>query len=237
MNSPKPTPLLGHIQHILTARAQPYQRWDGSDGGLSAIAKQPVTSSITVTHLGLAGDEQGDLRVHGGVDKAIHHYAWEHYATWQAELGALPVLQQPGAFGENFSSTGMTESNVCLGDQVAVGSCILELAQSRQPCWKLNPRFGQPDMARRVQSTGRTGWYWRVLQEGQVQAGDAMHLLHRPYPQWPLSRVQALLYQHCLEQADLQAFAQLPLPPSWQKLVQKRLERDEVEDWGRRLEG
>ena len=199
--------------------------------------KQPISGPVTLTPEGLEGDEQGDRTVHGGPDKAIHHYAWEHYATWQAELGDLPVLRQPGAFGENFSTTGMTEANLCWGDRVRVGSCLLELAQTRQPCWKLNTRFNNAHMARQVQTTGRTGWYWRVLEGGQVQAGDTVHLLQRPHPDWPLTRVLQVLYHQCLDSASLHALAQLNLPPSWQRLVQGRLQRLQVEDWGKRLDG
>ena len=181
--------LLGTLHTVLRGRARPYARFDGRPGGMSGIDKHPVTGPVTLTAQGLEGDEQGDRSVHGGPDKAIHHYAWEHYATWQAELGDLPVLRQPGAFGENFSTTGMTEASLCWGDRVRVGSCLLELAQTRQPCWKLNTRFGHAHMARQVQTTGRTGWYWRVLEGGQVQAGDALYLRERPHPDWPLTRV------------------------------------------------
>ena len=122
--------LLGTLHTVLRGRARPYARFDGRPGGMSGIDKHPVTGPINLTAQGLEGDEQGDRSVHGGPDKAIHHYAWEHYATWQAELGDLPVLRQPGAFGENFSTTGMTEASLCWGDRVRVGSCLLELAQT-----------------------------------------------------------------------------------------------------------
>ncbi len=229
--------LLGTLHTVLRGRARPYARFDGRPGGMSGIDKHPVTGPVTLTAQGLEGDEQGDRSVHGGPDKAIHHYAWEHYATWQAELGDLPVLRQPGAFGENFSTTGITEASLCWGDRVRVGSCLLELAQTRQPCWKLNTRFGHAHMARQVQTTGRTGWYWRVLEGGQVQAGDALYLRERPHPDWLLTRVLQVLYHQCLDSASLHALAQLNLPPSWQRLVQGRLQRLQVEDWDKRLEG
>src|SRR5690606_15630671 len=162
--------------------AVPYTR----PGSRSAIAKTPRSGPVRIGELGLDGDEQGDRRVHGGVDKAVHHYPFEHYARWRAELGPLPVLAAPGAFGENLSSAGLDESNVCLGDRYALGSVVLEVSQGRQPCWKLNDRFGVRDMARRVQDTGRTGWYYRVLQPGVARAGDTLQLLERPCPDWPL---------------------------------------------------
>src|SRR5690606_16433169 len=117
---------------------------------MSAIDKRPLEGAVRIDELGVAGDEQGDTRVHGGVDKAVHHYPFEHYATWRAELGELPALASPGAFGENISTRGLDEATVCLGDRFALGTAVLEVSQGRQPCWKLNDRFGVKDMARRV---------------------------------------------------------------------------------------
>ena len=224
---------LGHVLAVLRGRAVPYTR----PGSRSAIAKTPVTGPVPVGTLGLDGDEQGDLRVHGGPDKAVHQYAQEYYAMWRAELGALPVLAVPGAFGENLASTGMTEQHLCLGDQVRVGNVLLEVSQSRQPCWKLNDRFGTFDMARRVQQSGRTGWYYRVLEPGTLQAGDGIMLVARPWPQWSLSRVIDVLYHQPFDAAVLQALAALPLTPSWRRMVEGRLARGVVEDWAPRMEG
>lgn len=228
---------IGQIHAVLRGRAVPCTRPDGSPGGRSAIAKQPVAGPVQVGPEGLEGDEQGDRRVHGGPDKAVHQYALEHYAAWRADLGALPVLDAPGAFGENLASAGVTEATLCWGDRVRIGSVLLEVAQSRQPCWKLNLRFGHKDMARRLQDTGRTGWYWRVLEPGQLQAGDAIHLVERPHPAWTLARVVDLLYHRPLDRETLQGLARLHLPPSWQRIVQGRLERGQVEDWARRMQG
>ena len=224
---------LGHVVAVLRGRAVPYTR----PGSRSGIAKTPVAGPVPVNTLGVEGDEQGDLRVHGGPDKAVHQYAQEHYPLWRTELGALPVLAAPGAFGENLASNGMTEQHLCLGDQVRVGSVLLEVSQSRQPCWKLNDRFGVPDMARRVQQSGRTGWYYRVLQAGTLQAGDAITLVARPWPQWSLSRVIEVLYHQPFDANVLQALAALPLTPSWRRMVEGRLARGVVEDWAPRMEG
>ena len=238
--APTPPPVqapgthLGTAVAVLRGRAVPYTR----PGSRSAIAKTPVRGPVHVGPLGLEGDEQGDPKVHGGPDKAVHQYAQEHYVPWRTELGALPVLAAPGAFGENIASTGMTEHSLCLGDQVRVGSSVLlEVSQSRQPCWKLNDRFGVPTMARRMQDSGRTGWYYRVLQPGHLQAGDALVLVARPWPEWTLARIIDVLYHQPFDAAVLQALAALPLPPSWQRMVQGRLERAAVENWKARLDG
>ena len=221
------------VDALLTGRATPYTR----AGSFSGIDKHACSGSVHIGEPGLAGDEQGDPRVHGGSDKAVHHYAFEHYAAWQQDLGPLPLLQAPGAFGENISTRGLDEGNVCLGDRFALGDALLEVSQGRQPCWKLNDRFDVADMARRVQTTGRTGWYYRVLQAGSASAGDWLELQARPHPDWTLRRLNALLFERVLDPAALEPALQLPLVPSWRKLVERRLQQCAVEDWSRRLDG
>ena len=226
-------PLSVRVDALLTGRAKPYTR----PGSFSGIDKYARSGRVHIGELGLLGDEQGDTRVHGGPDKAVHHYAFEHYRAWQRDLGPLPLLQATGAFGENISTRGLTEDNVCIGDQFTLGSARLEISQGRQPCWKLNDRFDVPDMARRVQATGRTGWYYRVLQAGDATTGDTLTLTARPHADWTLRRLNALLFERVLDPATLEAALQLPLVPSWRKLIERRLQQCEIEDWSRRLDG
>lgn len=221
------------LETILTGKAMPYTR----PGSCSAIAKLPRSGELAVTELGLAGDEQGDLRVHGGKDKAIHHYPREHYARWRAELGEHPLLQAPGAFGENFSSHGLTEAEVCLGDRFRAGTALLEVSQGRQPCWKLNDRFAVKDMSLRVQQSGRTGWYYRVLEEGVVAAGAVFELIARPHPQWSVARLSSVLFDRQVNAEVIRQCLELPLAPSWRRTLERRLEKAEVEDWAPRLQG
>jgi MOSC domain-containing protein YiiM len=221
------------LDALLTGRAQPFTR----PGSRSGIAKAPRQEALAVTTLGLAGDEQGDLRVHGGVEKAVHHYPREHYAAWLAELGEHPLLMQPGAFGENFSTTGWTEDDVCLGDLIHAGSALLQVSQGRMPCWKLSDRFGVANLALRVQQSGRTGWYYRVLQEGVVGVGDRLQVVERIHADWPLSRLSAVLFDKRVEPELLRECLALPLVPSWRRTLERRLEKAEVEDWAPRLQG
>jgi MOSC domain-containing protein YiiM/uncharacterized metal-binding protein len=221
------------VHAVLVGKAVTFTR----PGSLSAINKRSVTGALRVGLLGLEGDEQGDRRVHGGPDKAIHAYPSEHYGKWREELGALPILREPGAFGENLCTAGLVERDVCLGDRYRVGGALLEISQSRQPCWKLNDRFGVPDMARRMQAMRRTGWYFRVLKEGEVAAGDKFTLADRPHPDWPLLRLIELLYERMLDRDSLTAALALPLVPGWRKLIERRLASGTVEDWSPRIDG
>lgn len=219
---------------LLTGRKAPLP---GSEA-LSGIAKTPVDRPLTLGAEGFEDDEQADRRVHGGIEKAVHHYPRDHYPTWRAELGALPPLTAPGGFGENLSTTGLTETEVAVGDVFRLGGALLQVSQGRQPCWKLNLRFGVPDMARRVQETGRSGWYYRVLQPGMVAPGDRLELIDRLAPDWTLHRLWRALYVDRMNLAELQGIAALDvLAEGWRKYAIRRLESRRVEDWSARLDG
>lgn len=219
---------------LLTGRAAPLP---GSDT-LSGIDKTPVTRPLTLGAQGFEGDEQADRRVHGGIEKAVHHYPQDHYADWRAELGDLPALAMPGGFGENLSTRGPTEMTVAVGDVFRLGTALLQVSQGRQPCWKLNHRFGVPDMARRVQQAGRTGWYYRVLQTGTVTPGDRLELIDRLAPDWTLRRLWHALYVDRMNLVELEGIAELDvLAEGWRKYALRRLESRRVEDWSARLDG
>ncbi|RQO60491.1 MOSC domain-containing protein [Paucibacter sp. KBW04] len=228
MNSPT---LLGHVRSVLIGRAVPSSR----PGVLSAIAKQPVEGRIAVHPLGLLGDEQGDLRVHGGPDKAVHCYSWSHYQAWREALPDCALLQAPGAFGENLSVDGVDEESICLGDQLRIGTARFSLSQGRQPCWKLNDRFGQKDMAKQVQTSLRAGWYLRVERPGEIGAGDAIELLARPYPQASVARLLRAIRDREQDPAQLRELLALPLTESWRRLFAGRLDSGQIEAWAPRM--
>lgn len=204
----------------------------------SGICKTPVDRPLTLGPEGFESDEQADRRVHGGVEKAVHHYPLDHYARWRAELGDLPPLGAPGGFGENLSTSGLTEEAVAVGDIFRLGTALIQVSQGRQPCWKLNRRFDVPDMARRVQQTGRTGWYYRVLQPGTVSPGDRLELIERVAPDWTLRRLWHALYVDRMNLGELEGIAALGvLAEGWRKYAVRRLESRRVEDWSARLDG
>ncbi|MCS0402702.1 MOSC domain-containing protein [Vibrio diabolicus] len=223
---------IGVVKAVLAGKTVPY-----AHGAQSAINKQVLPERQHATELGFISDEQGDPRFHGGIQKALHIYPSEHYPIWQQQLGERTIFQSAGGFGENISSEGVTESTICLKDKIRIGSTLLEVSQGRMPCWKLNVRFDQHDMARRLQDTLRTGWYFRVLEEGDIGAGDEIILCERPYPEWPLARIMGEVFTGCLDREELTKLSELPLVESWGKLVERRLETGEVEDWEMRLIG
>lgn len=218
------------VRALLTGGIQPLGRT------VSAIDKRPVDGLVQVHALGLAGDAQADLRVHGGADKALHCYAWRHYAAWQADLPRCALLGAAGAFGENLSIDGLDEQTVCIGDRWRIGTAVTVVTQGRQPCFKLNLRFGVADMAARVQQTLRAGWYLRVEQPGVTAAGDRLTLLDRPHPESSVARLLALIRDRVTDPTRIEPVLRLPLPPSWQRLFGQRLAAQRVEEWARRME-
>ncbi|WP_394134183.1 MOSC domain-containing protein [Aliivibrio fischeri] len=223
---------IGVVNSVLVGKSVPYAK-----GSQSAINKKPKSERQVTSRMGFINDEQGDLRVHGGIEKAIHIYPSEHYVEWQKELVGNTALQMIGAFGENISSSGLNENTICLNDKIKIGSTLLEVSQGRMPCWKLNVKFQQHDMALRLQETLRTGWYFRVLEEGDIGCGDEIFLCERPYPEWPLSKIMKLIFEGCLDEQKLTHLLDLPLVKSWRKLVIKRIECRSLEDWSSRLDG
>lgn len=143
----------------------------------TSIDKTPVPGRVRVTRLNIEGDQQSDLTVHGGVDKAVYAYPSEHYAYWREQLpgAALPW----GAFGENLTTEGLLESTTHIGDRLRIGSSEFVVTQPRLPCFKLDIRFDRSDMVKRFLASGRTGFYLRVIQDGELAAGDVVAVVAR----------------------------------------------------------
>lgn len=215
------------LEQLLIGQPRPF----GPNGEPSAIDKHAVGRPLWLGQAGFAGDGQGDPRHHGGSEKAVHHYPAEHYAAWCRELPEVAqAALQPGGFGENLSTTGLTEASLCIGDQWRLGEALLEVSQPRKPCWKLNQRFGLPDMARRVQASGRIGWYYRVLQPGLVAPDALLERLERPHPDWPLARLPEILWGERSDREALAAMADLAaLAPAWRDPARRRLASGGIE--------
>jgi MOSC domain-containing protein YiiM len=143
----------------------------------TAIFKDPVKGPIMLRKLNLDGDKQADLTVHGGVDKAVYSYPAEHYDYWRKQFPNIDLMW--GMFGENFTTEGLMEDTVNVGDQFQIGSANLVATQPRMPCYKLGVRFGRMDVIRRFLASGRPGIYFKVLKEGEVQVGDKIEIIRK----------------------------------------------------------
>ena len=154
----------------------------------SAYIKHEVAHPVAAGPLGLAGDAQADLTVHGGTEKAVYGYPQSRYVDWQTAFPALATRLVPGAMGENLVIAGADETSIHIGDRVRVGGALLQIAQPRQPCFKLGLAIGEPLLARTMTRNGWCGWYYRVLEPGAIGAGDDHRLVERPNPGWPVSR-------------------------------------------------
>jgi MOSC domain-containing protein YiiM len=191
----------------------------------TAIFKRPVAGRIALRRLNLDGDRQADLTVHGGEHKAVYCYPLEHYAYWKKELPGRDL--PPGSFGENFSTEGLLEDSVYLGDQFSVGSAEVVATQPRLPCYKLGIRFESDDMVRRFLLSARTGFYMAVTREGQVAAGAKIKLLARDPQAVPVSEVTRLYIAKRFSEADAatvrRALQVSAFPENWKQYFRERV--------------
>lgn len=176
------------MKHIVTAvctgTARPFL---GAE--TSAIAKRPREGAVQVLAEGLAPDEQADRTVHGGPEMALHLYPLDHHAWWREGIGDHPALDEPGGFGSNLAVAGLTEDMVHIGDRFRLGTALVEISQPRQPCWKIEHRFGHKGMVAAIVKSGRCGWYFRVLETGEVAAGDTLERVATGAAEWSVARV------------------------------------------------
>ena len=188
----------------------------------TSIFKDPVTGPIRVHKLNLAGDEQADLSVHGGVDKAVYAYPSEHYSYWRDEL---PGIELPwGAFGENLTTEGMLEGSLRIGDRLSIGSAEFLVTQPRLPCFKLAVRFGRPDMVKRFHRSARTGFYLAVVREGSISPGDPIQIVSEAQPTVTVAEIARLYTADEAEQDILRRASEIAaLPDSWREYFRTRL--------------
>jgi MOSC domain-containing protein YiiM len=190
----------------------------------TGIFKKPVQGSVRLRKLNLEGDKQADLKVHGGVDKAVYAYAGEHYDYWRQEL---PDMSLPwGMFGENFTTEGMFEESVNIGDQFKVGTANLIATQPRMPCYKLGVKFGSMDMIKRFLASGLTGVYFKVMKEGELEQGDEIKLIKKAENS---VTVKDIVRIYTIDKDDIQTIERAikikDLPNGWRYHFIKQLEQ------------
>ena len=188
----------------------------------TGIFKEPVAGRVMLRTLNLDGDRQADLTVHGGPAKAVYVYPSEHYAFWKRELPNMDLHW--GMFGENFTSKGMFETEINIGDRFRIGSAEVMVTQPRMPCYKLGIRFGRTDIIKRFLVSERSGFYFSVLKEGEVGIDDEFELFDTNASGVRLVDVTRL-YSSDKQNVDLlrRAIATEPLPDSWREYFLKRL--------------
>lgn len=189
----------------------------------SGMFKASTEMPVWLSKSGLKGDEVADKKNHGGQEKAIFAYPVSHYDYWQNEQQIEGI--HIGGMGENLAVADMDEYTVCIGDTYQFGEAVIQVSQPRKPCWKPARRHRTMDLAMRIQKTGRTGWYFRVLQEGFVKAGAKLALLERPFIEWTIANCNEVMYE---KKNDLELVEKLVschlLADSWKQPLVKRLE-------------
>lgn len=201
----------------------------------SGIGKSARVGQVQIYRNGVEGDRQAES-FHGGGDRAVLQYDPLNYDSWIQELPDSAHLFKVGSFGENLVAAEMSERTICVGDIVQIGTALLQVAQFRQPCFKLNHQFSDKNMSRLTQQTGRTGWFYRVLEEGMVEAGDVINIIDRPQPDWTISRLQHYVYDASDDLDMAQTLATLPyLGDEIRGVFEKRVAKNKVENWNLRL--
>ena len=190
----------------------------------TGIFKAPVEGRVALRSLNLDGDRQADLTVHGGTHKAVYCYPIEHYPYWKSELGLSDL--PPGAFGENFTTEGLDEDAVHIGDEFAIGSATVVVSQPRMPCYKLGVKFQSDAMVKRFLASGRSGFYLAVKREGDVGTGDEIVPLARDPNRVPISEITRLYVATTLAESDVavaeRALRVAALPEDWQDYLRDR---------------
>lgn len=205
---------------IQTGRTAPL----GPEEVPSAFVKTARQGPVTVMRLGLDGDEQADLSAHGGPEKAVYGYAAAHYPKWAQEFPDLAAHFSGGAMGENLTISGLDESGICVGDVHQMGTALLQVCQPRQPCFKFGLRHNNKYLPKAMVRNGFSGWYYRVLRVGQLEAGDKLILQDRPNPDFPFTRLVEIVYHGKASADEIRRMAGLEgLASQWRSRAQAML--------------
>lgn len=209
------------INAVFMGRVRPMP----DDGRPTGIFKQPVQGPVTVGYEGLTGDAQADRRVHGGPEKALHHYPADNLDRLRERFPEHAVQFIPGSMGENLSTLGWDEAVVCIGDVFRLGTARVQLSQPRSPCWKIEARHGLEGITRFIAEQGIAGWYYRVLEPGRVAAGDGIELVERNPDPVSLREFWSTLAEHRPQAGALQRILDTPgLSSQLQSRLRLRLE-------------
>ncbi|GAT71310.1 MOSC domain-containing protein [Planomonospora sp. ID91781] len=201
----------------------------------SAFVKRETSGPVTVTTLGLCGDEQGDRAKHGGPDKAVCLFPAEHYPHYESRLGRR--LDRP-AFGENLTTCGLLEDDLCIGDVLRIGTALCEVSVPRNPCFRIGARHGATEFVLWMEHSGLTGCYLRVLRTGQVTAGCRIELIHRPHPDATVAEANRVMHRDRGDRPTIRRLLTVPqLGAAWRRTLSRRIATGTAEDQTRRRYG
>lgn len=212
---------LGKVKHLGRPDAEEPMNREWTTG----MFKDSTSEKVYLSKTGLVGDEVGDTKHHGGEEKALFVYPIVHYTYWNEVEN---IAMGYGGMGENLAVLEMDEYSVFIGDTYLYGDAVIQVSQPRQPCWRPARRYRDEELALKIQDSGRTGWYFRVLEEGYVSAKSDLKLLERPFPEWSIAACNETLH---VNKDDLRAADDLSrcrlLAPSWRKNLKDRLKGQE----------
>jgi MOSC domain-containing protein YiiM len=198
----------------------------GPDGVPSGFVKHSVDRPVQITPLGIRGDEQADLSVHGGIEKAVYGYSLDNYSAWRIEYPQHAAVLVPGGFGENLCIEGVREADLCVGDIHRVGSARLQICQPRQPCFKLALRFEDKMIPKAMVRSGRAGWYYRVVEPGEIAPGAAVHVDARPNSDFSFARLVQIISYGKVTRPELERMQGMQgLAGYWKAWARDRLSR------------
>jgi MOSC domain-containing protein YiiM len=210
---------IGVVSSVHVGRIAPL----GPDDVPSGFVKTSIDGEARVGLLGIEGDEQADLTVHGGPEKAVYAYALSNYPLWRADFPDLAPNFGAGSVGENLAVKGLAEADLCVGDAHAIGSVLLQVCQPRQPCFKFALRFEDQRLPAAMRLNGRSGWYYRVLQEGVLKADDELILHDRPHPEFKFTRLLEAITRRNASREEAAAYAKLDgLASQWREHFAER---------------
>ena len=192
---------------------------------LTSIWKSPIEGRVALRRFNIAGDQQSDLKVHGGEFKAVYLYPFEHYAFWQGQFPEMAM--PPGMFGENLTTEGVDEQHVKIGDRFRIGTAVLQVSQPRMPCFKLALKFGRADMVKRFWLSGRSGIYFSIVEEGELAGGDEIVPVSRMGEGITVAELVKLYRDPNPDPARIQAALEAPLAGSWKTELRARLYGDD----------
>ncbi|BDB27030.1 MOSC domain-containing protein [Cupriavidus sp. P-10] len=196
----------------------------GEEGHRSGIFKRRIDGEVRVAADGIVGDQHADRRVHGGPEKAVHHFATENYAILASGFPPVADALVPGSLGENIATVGLDECSVHIGDIYRAGSVVLQVSQPRSPCWKINHRFAVEGMSLLVARERITGWYYRVLRPGSIRQGDVLERLERATGRFSISEFWQVVSAHVPEVDDMLALIAVDgLADDWKRRLTERV--------------